>query len=608
MDSTVDEIKAKLSIEELVGQYVQLKKAGRNFKGLCPFHQEKTPSFIVSPDKGIAYCFGCNKGGDIFRFIQEVEGLDFADALKVLAERTGVKVEKVKFEKSVPKGQKELLIDIYQRAAEFYETKLWHSEDGVKVLDYVRRRGINDDTIKAFRLGFSPDSFEETYQWLVGKGFSKRDLVMAGMAMTKETTIEKIYDRFRGRLMFPIFDSLGRVVAFTGRALKKDQEPKYLNSAESAVYHKGNLLYGFSHAKQEIKQKGEVVVVEGQMDLIATHQAGVRNVVATSGTAMTITQLRLLNPLTKVLHLAFDMDLAGREAARRAYELARDFDFEVKIVSMPDGKDPAEFAHSHPGELPDVIGRSKFFADYFYEKLLTDYGTESMQAKKKIVEEFLPFFGGLKSNIEKDQFVRKMAADLDLPEVRLYDEIQNFKLPVSHPARMHSALAAAQSGPVPVMKKYTAEEIILGFLIEFPRMAAIFLGRIGEDFFSERVVPIYKLIGDQYNGGGSGDFKGVFGFLPYELQEETKLLSLYIAEKYGEMSEEQVEKEINILMDFIGKNRMNEKIKKLQKEISDAERNNNRELREQLLADLNSLLSSYGSAKKIHNPAIGRQA
>ena len=238
MNNAIDEIKAKLSIEELVGQYVQLKKVGRSLKGLCPFHQEKTPSFIVSPDKGIAYCFGCNKGGDVFRFIQEVEGVDFNDALKILAERTGVKLEEYKVEKAVPKGQKELLMEIYEKVAGFYEKKLWDSAEGKKVLEYLHKRGLNDESIKLFRLGFAPDSFDETYTWLLRNGFDKRELVMSGMAMTKETTLEKIYDRFRGRLMFPIFDSLGRVVAFGGRALIKDQEPKYLNSSESAVYHK----------------------------------------------------------------------------------------------------------------------------------------------------------------------------------------------------------------------------------------------------------------------------------------------------------------------------------------------------------------------------------
>ena len=600
MIDVVDDIKAKLSIEELVGKYVQLKKAGRSLKGLCPFHQEKSPSFIVSPEKGIAYCFGCNKGGDIFKFIQEIEGIDFPDALKVLAEMTGVKLEKQQFEKHVPKGQKEMLIDIYRLSADFYETQLWETEQGSKVLEYLRNRGLNDETIRLFKVGYSPDSYEATNIHLLNLGYSKRDLVTAGVAMTQETTIEKIYDRFRGRLMFPIFDGMGRVVAFGGRALKKEQEPKYLNSAESPIYHKGNVLYGFSHSKPAIKQSEDVIVVEGYMDLIAVFQAGLKNVVATSGTAMTVTQLRLLNPLAKTLFLAFDMDLAGREAAKRAYDLARDFNFEVKVVVLPEGKDPAEFAKNRAPELGEIIKQSKIYGEYFYDKLVSDYGTDSYSAKKKIISEFLPFFSGLKSNIEKDQFVRRMANDLEISEVQVYDEIKNFKLPSSHPARQHSSIGGAES----LVKKYGAEEVLIGFLIEFPRLGKMVIKKIDEDFFSERIIPIYKLIVDQYNIGDSGDFKCVFGVLPYELQEEVKLFSLFISEKYGEISEEEVEKEMNGLVSYVSKSRLNDRIKKLQKEIT--ERNSNKELREQLLTDLNSLLSTYGAAKKIHHTAIGR--
>lgn len=604
MNNAIDEIKAKLSIEELVGQYVQLKKVGRSLKGLCPFHQEKTPSFIVSPDKGIAYCFGCNKGGDIFRFIQEVEGVDFNDALKILAERTGVKLEEYKVEKAVPKGQKDLLMEIYEKVAGFYEKKLWDSAEGKKVLEYLHKRGLNDESIKLFRLGFAPDSFDETYTWLLRNGFDKKELVMSGMAMTKETTLEKIYDRFRGRLMFPIFDSLGRVVAFGGRALIKDQEPKYLNSSESAVYHKGHLLYGFSHSKQSIKQSGEVVIVEGYMDLIAAFQAGVKNVVATSGTALTVMQLRLLSPLAKTLYLSFDMDLAGREAAKRAYELSRDFEFEVKVTVLPEGKDPAEYAMTKADELNEIIRQSSLYGDYFYSKLVRDYGTDSYSAKKKILQEFLPFFVGLRSNVEKDEFVRKLALDLDLKEVQVYDEIRNFRLPLGHPARQHGQLGEVDAGKG--LKKYGAEELLLGFLIEFPRVGSLQIPQISEDFFSERGKPIYKALTDAYNGGGSGDFKGVFEFLPYEKQEEVKLLSLFIAEKYGEMSESDVEKEIGRLVLSINKSHLDVKVRQIQKSIAEAERNNDKELRVQLLAELNSLLSTYGAAKKIHNPAFGR--
>ncbi len=593
MNSAVDEIKAKLSIEELVGQYVQLKKVGRSFKGLCPFHQEKSPSFIVSPDRQIAYCFGCNKGGDVFAFIQEVEGVDFADALKILADRTGVKLESHVHEKAVPKGQKELLIDIYEQLTAFYEDKLLNTDEGAKVLEYLRNRGISDESIRSFRLGFSPDSFDETYTWLLKKGYSKKDLIIAGVALTQETTVEKIYDRFRGRLMFPISDSLGRVVAFGGRALKKDQEPKYLNSPETPIYHKGNIMYGYSHARQYIKQMGEVVVVEGYMDLIAMVQAGVKNVVASSGTALTVTQLRLVNPFAKTLYLAFDMDLAGREAAKRAYELAKEYDFTIKVTVLPEGKDAADFAKSRASELDSVIKSSLPYGEYLYGKLVKDYGTDGYSAKKKIVEEFLPFFMNLKSNVEKDEFIRRMSTDLGLTEVQVYDEVRNFRLPANHPARQHGALANPQKSIG--VKKLSAEELFLGLCIEFERLGRLYVEKMTGDMFTVNLQPIYNLLVNHYNGGGSGDFKSAIESLPYDKKEDVKLLSLYIEEKYNEVAEESVEKEMSGLIGSIKESLLNTRKRELHKKILSAEREGDKALSEKLLQELTSLFSNYGA-------------
>jgi len=586
----VDEIKDKLPIEELVGQYVQLKKTGRSLKGLCPFHSEKTPSFVVSPDRGIAYCFGCNKGGDVFRFIQEMEGVDFSDALKILAERTGVKLESYKHEKPVPKDQKELLIDVHEKAAGYYEKCLWESAEGEKVLNYLRKRGLNDESIRMFRVGFSPDSYEATYSFLLKEGFSKQMLVSAGLALTKETTVEKIYDRFRGRLMFPVLDSLGRVVAFGGRALKKEQEPKYVNSPETPIYHKSNVLYGFSFARSAIKTSGEVVMVEGYMDLIAAVQSGVKNVVATSGTALTFKHLRILRPFARTLVLFFDMDLAGQEAAKRAYELAGDFDYAVKVASIPEGKDPADYAQAHPDKLVEVVGAALGYGDYFYRKLLSTYGTEGLAAKRRILQDFMPLFHQLKSTIEKDEYVRLLAGDLDLKETQIYDEIKNAKLPQYHPARSHGSL---ERDPV-IEKKYGAEELLMGLMLNFPRVAGLLADKTEEKLFSEPLKPIYKAYRDKYN-----DLRAEAGFdviskLPQDLKESAQVLSLYVSEKYGEISEEAVEKEMEDLLGNIRKNYLNGTTRDLERRIKEAEKNGERDLCRQLLSELSNL-RSYGS-------------
>lgn len=587
MDNAVQDIKDRMSIEDLVGQYVELKKVGRNFKGLCPFHSEKTPSFVVSPERQIAYCFGCNKGGDLFSFIQEVEGCDFNDALKILAEKTGVELDRYQSDKPKLTGnQKELLLKAYETTTKFYEDMLWNSNDGAKVLDYLRNRGLTDESIKLFRVGFAPDSFDKTHTYLNNKGYTKKLLVSAGLAMTKETTMEKVYDRFRGRLMFPIRDNLGRIVAFGGRALSKEQEPKYLNSAESAIYHKSNILYGFFHSKKGMKEWGEVMVVEGYMDVIASFQAGVKAVVAPCGTALVDRQVRLLKTQVDVLNFSFDSDFAGLEAAKRAYETTQEFGMTVKMVVLPEGKDPAEYAKNHD-DLVEVVSKAELYSEYYYKRLLTVYGTEDLSAKKKILQEIIPFFRHLKSSIEKDEYVRRLAHDLDIKEVQIYDEIKNFKLPQYHPARVHNSIDSDEGRKRGVSRE--ASEILLGLLLEFPRVGKIFVEKLNEDFFADNLKPIYKAFVDQYNNQGFESERDIIGELPHELKENAALITLYVSEKYGEITEEAVEHEMAALIENIRRNMLNKERLVLQKRLIDAEKSDDKGVKEEILKELTLL-------------------
>ncbi len=589
MIDAVQEIKSKLSIEDVVRQYVQLKKAGRSLKGLCPFHAEKSPSFVVSPERGIAYCFGCHKGGDIFAFIQEIEGVDFVDALKLLAERTGVELQKFESQKSVPKGEKEQLLQIHDIVARFYQKQLWETEDGNKVLEYLRNRGLVDDTIRNFSIGFAPDSFDATHTMLLKEGFTKKILVSSGLALTKETTIDQIYDRFRGRLMFPIADHMGRIVAFGGRALKKDQEPKYLNSPETAIYHKSSVLYGFSYSKPAIKENKSVILVEGYMDMITAYQGGLKNVVSTSGTAMTIQQLRHVQPFVSTIYLSFDMDNAGQEAAKRAFDLTQEFDFSVKVITLPEGnKDIAEYAKNNSAELSKIVENSVTYGDYYYNKLLSTYGTGDIMNKRKILQEFYPFLSSLKSGIQKDQYIRRFAHDLHLNEKQIYDEMKNFKLPFNHPARSYSGLDA----PIqPKARKFSADSLLMGFLIEFPRMAQLFKDRLTEEYFSDELKPIYKVFSDQYNGQGVQEVKVFLASLPHEQAEKASLLSLYIHEIYGEVGEEAAEQEMKVLIDKIIKTVVHSKRNELQIKIEAAEKEGKKDDYRQLLQELHDLNS-----------------
>ncbi len=588
MVDAVQEIKAKLSIEDVVRQYVQLKKAGRSLKGLCPFHAEKSPSFVVSPERGIAYCFGCHKGGDIFAFIQEIESVDFVDALKLLAERTGIELQQHEAKRSVPKDEKDQLLHVHDIVARFYQKHLWETDDGKKVLDYLHKRGLTDETIQKFQVGFAPDSYEATHTMLLKEGFSKKMLVSSGLALTQETTVDKIYDRFRGRLMFPITDHMGRIVAFGGRALKKDQEPKYLNSPETAIYHKSNVLYGFSYAKPAIKEKQAVILVEGYMDMIASFQSGLTNAVSTSGTALTLQQLRHVQPFVNTIYLAFDMDNAGQEAAKRAFDLTQEFEFTVKVITLPEGKDIAEYAQAHAGDVPQVVANAVTYGDHYYHKLLNTYGAGDIMNKRKILQEFYPFLGSLKSSIQKDEYVRRFAHDLHLNEKQIYDEMKNFKLPLSHPARRYSGLDT----PVqPKGKKFSADSLLMGFLIEFPRIAQLFKDRLTDGYFSDELKPIYKVFSDQYNGQGVQEVKDFLASLPHEQAEKASLLSLYIHEIYGEVGEEAAEHEIKVLIDNIVKTITGNKRNELQTLIEEAEKEGRKDDYLRLLQELHDLNS-----------------
>src|SRR5581483_2261534 len=302
MSSSVEQIKAKIDIVSLVSAYMKLDKAGMNWKGKCPFHNEKTASFFVSPDRGSFYCFGCHKKGDIFTFVEEFEGVDFVGALKILAEKAGVTLDK--FSGTKEQGEKNKLHNILEQATIFYQRKL-----SGEALDYLKNRGVSDETISSFRLGFAPEEWRSLYGHLKEKNVSEADMMAVGLLKQKDSSY---YDTFRGRIMFPISDPSGRVVGFSGRILKvKEEAPKYVNSPETSLFNKSQILFGLDKAKISIRTKDYSILVEGQMDLVMMHQVGINNTVASSGTALTAEHLTRLRRLSNRLIMAYDADNAG---------------------------------------------------------------------------------------------------------------------------------------------------------------------------------------------------------------------------------------------------------------------------------------------------------
>jgi len=431
MNSPVDKIKERLSIEEVVSSYIKLEKAGANLKARCPFHNEKTPSFFVSPNRESYYCFGCGASGDIFTFVEEFEGLDFKGALKLLSERAGISLEVYSRETKETKNDKERIYRIMEEATEFFEGNLGENE---QAQEYLKSRGLEDKTIKDFRIGYAILDWRKLYEYLRSKNFTDNEIEKAGLAKKTE---KGMYDRFRGRIMFPISDTSGRVIAFSGRLfVDDDKSAKYLNSPDTPIFSKSMVLYGLDKGKASIRKNNFSILVEGQMDLVLSHQAGYKNTVATSGTALsdstvskenTISNLGLIRRLSPNIVLAFDGDRAGFNASLRAGRIALFLDMDVKVAKMPKGVDPADLI-SRDALGPDAwrlaIKNSRHIIEFLLEKVLEDSGGDMRKAGRDIKDILLPYVNALPSSIEKMHFLKKISDETGITQNALQDDLK----------------------------------------------------------------------------------------------------------------------------------------------------------------------------------------
>jgi len=406
MSDTVQKIKEQLNIVDVISPYVDLHKAGKNFKGKSPFSVEKTPSFYVSPDRGMYYCFSTSQGGDIFNFIQAMEGVDFKGALKILAEKAGVELIP---EDPKKRSERDRLYEALEVATEFYSIKL-KEEDEAK--EYLKDRGVKDDTIAKWRIGYAPGppkgGWRESKDFLEDRGFSKEDILKAGIIKNAEGGKEP-FDVFRDRIMFPMSDSSGRIVAFSGRILHNDDKaPKYVNSPETELYKKSELLFGYDKAKHGIRTLEFSLIVEGQFDVVMCHQAGYANTVAVSGTALTLYHVQQLERMSDRVVLALDADKAGINAMKKGAELMLGRGLDVKIAELPDGQDPADIIKDKPAEFKKLIGKSVHVIEFLLHVLKRNTKDERT-LKLKVREEVLPFILLLPSRIDQEHFVSKVA-------------------------------------------------------------------------------------------------------------------------------------------------------------------------------------------------------
>ena len=429
MLSPVEEIKSRLDIVEFIQGYVRLQKAGVNFRANCPFHGEKTPSFYVTPSRQIWHCFGCGKGGDVFQFLMDIEGQDFPEALKVLATRAGVELTR---EDPRIRSERNRLYDINEEAAKIFQTCFAALP---QAKEYAAKRGLTAETVEKFRIGFAPQSWDFLLSALMKKGFTKDEAERAGLAIKNQEKASH-YDRFRSRIMFPITDSAGRVIGFGGRivdffpdgkapASSSDRtEAKYINTPQTMIYDKSAVLYAFDKAKHEIRTQDKVVLVEGYMDTVMSHQAGVTNTVAVSGTALTSRQLQMLKRLCNTMICSFDTDAAGESATRRSLALASEFDFERKVAHIHTGKDPADAVLENPKLWAEAVENAKPVVDFYMDKAFTDYSPATADGKKAIAAMVLPFVADLFDAIQRDHWIKELAAKLDVGEASIRAELE----------------------------------------------------------------------------------------------------------------------------------------------------------------------------------------
>jgi DNA primase len=401
----IDDLKRQADIVRVVQDYVQLKKKGANWMACCPFHKEKTPSFSVSPTKEIFYCFGCHKGGSVFTFVMEIERVGFPEAIKIVADKVGMPLPKMvddsRFE--ARRQESDLVIQLNSWAMEFWQQQLESSNEGRIAREYLKERGISEETQKVFRLGYAPDSWDSLSNFLRNKGAPQEHIDRSGLLAKKEET-NRSYDRFRGRLMFPVLDAQGRPIAFGGRTLK-GEDAKYINSPETAAYVKGRNLFGLNLTRDEIRRHGFVILVEGFLDLIVPYQFGVRNVVASLGTALTSDQVKLLSRFARKVVVNYDGDRAGIQAAKKSIEILLAEDLEVKVLVLPDNADPDEYIRKFGvTEYQRQRAQAQPHIQFVIESALRDRNLHRPAEKAEAVEEVLPYIRAVNSRIQKREY------------------------------------------------------------------------------------------------------------------------------------------------------------------------------------------------------------
>jgi DNA primase len=485
----LEEIRNRCDIVDIISEYVHLKPAGKGFKGLCPFHGEKTPSFMVSPEKQLFHCFGCGEGGNVFNFLMKYEKISFFEAVKMLAKKSGVSLPVDEEKENFLNRQKERLYKLNNLAANYYRECLFKTNQGKKIINYLKKRGINDTSVEKYRLGYAPPGWDALTNFLKKKGYSYEELIKARI-INKSKIEGKYIDYFRDRIIFPIFSLSGRVIGFGGRVFD-DSLPKYINSPETLVYNKGSNLYSLNFAKEDIRKKDYLIIVEGYTDVLITQQYEFNNVAASLGTALTTRQIDLIKRFTDMVLIAYDADSAGNMATLRSLDLLVKAGLEVKVIDLPQGYDPADFLIKK-GRTPfqNLIDRSLSLIDYKLKLLYSKYSIKTIEGKVKIIKGIIPTLSVIGNEVELRAQTKKISEELKLSEEAILIELKRYKRGAKDSSHNFIKLNS-ESGNI------KAEKILIGCMLENEQIAQDILKKLKAEDAIEKILKDDKIVNSQ---------------------------------------------------------------------------------------------------------------
>ena len=584
MINSVDEIKNRLDIIDVIGGYIKLQKAGRNYKANCPFHSEKTPSFMVSPERQLWRCFGCNKGGSIFDFVMEIEGLEFSEALKILAQRAGIELKKID---PKVKTEKTKLYEICSLANLFFIKQFQAGKTGKEMESYLIKRGLKKKIIQEWQIGYAPKRWNSLLDFLKKKGYSNEDVIKSGLAVKGEGN--KHYDRFRDRIIFPIKDINGTTVGFTGRENPNNPNEKmgkYINTPNTFVYDKSRILYGLDKAKEAIRKNNLCILVEGQTDVIMSHQAGFSNTIASSGTALTEEQLKIIKRYTSNLATAFDMDSAGEIATKKGIGLALESGFNAKVIVLPENQDPADCIRKKDSLWSKSVENANHLIDFYIERAISKNDINSVEGKKNTASEILPVIKKINNSVEQSYWIQELAKKTMIQEKALFEELEKIK----EVNKYYQENIIKENINTNYHQHSPLEEYTLGLVLTYPKIFRKYKDKVCGLFTDDCIKKIFEIFKEKKIK--KNDLKTLKCNLPEELFEKTNDL-IFKTESQSSLAQEfNPEKEIEFCFYQLEKKNMQKEMSRLNLAIKQAEVQKDFKLVKKLTNDFNKLINS----------------